>query len=305
MLLKRHQTLLAMVLAAMNPDVSSDEGSVSRTKLMKLLFLLASRLDDSRSTYRHDFVPYKYGPFSFGAYRDLHVLQDKGLVCVDDGGEVGIRLPSAGRSEAARLSRQMPDDLRELIATTVQAWAGITIEALLRSVYAQFPWFASRSDRPELCAQPWPVTKAPPSVYTVGYEGKNVDSFFNGLLKDGIQRILDVRRNPVSRKYGFARSSLSRISGKLGIDYEHRPVLGISSANRTDLTNPTAYQRLLDWYEFEYLSTQSVAVDEACALMQQKATALLCMEKDVQFCHRGRLARVVSSKSQLQVRHLS
>jgi hypothetical protein len=38
---------------------------------------------------------------------------------------------------------------------------------------------------------------APKAVYTVGYEGKSVDLFFDGLLQSGVLQILDVRVNPM------------------------------------------------------------------------------------------------------------
>lgn len=65
----------------------------------------------------------------------------------------------------------------------------------------------------------------------------------------GIAALIDVRANPVSRKYGFARSSLSDIAGKLDIDYTHIPELGISSKDRSQLCDFDSYQELLDRYE--------------------------------------------------------
>jgi uncharacterized protein YwgA len=51
-------------------------GSMSHTKLQKVLFLV-TRKQDAKS---FDFVPYKYGSFSFQANQDLTTLSKKGFV---------------------------------------------------------------------------------------------------------------------------------------------------------------------------------------------------------------------------------
>jgi len=46
------------------------------------------------------------------------------------------------------------------------------------------------------------------------------------------------------------------------------------------------------------------AVEEVAQLMKAKASVLVCVEADPQMCHRTRLARAVSEKTRLPVRHL-
>ena len=128
--------------------------------------------------------------------------------------------------------------------------------------------------------------------------------FFDRLLKKGIAALIDVRANPVSRKYGFARSSLSEIAAKLDIQYHHIPELGIVSKERVGLNDYQSYQRLLNRYERETLPKRSGDIERLIALLRMKPSALVCMEKDVECCHRGRLAKVAAERSGLPVINL-
>ena len=59
--------------------------SPSRIRLVKLAFLVSHVLRDSGYAAPYDFVPYKYGPFSFVLYRDLSKLIESGWVVENDG----------------------------------------------------------------------------------------------------------------------------------------------------------------------------------------------------------------------------
>ncbi len=89
---------------------------------------------------------------------------------------------------------------------------------LLRSVFGRYPWYAQNSELTDFV--PDDVPRRPrrrAAASTVGYEGKSVDGFFNDLLASGIGAILDVRANPVSRKYGFAKRSMRQIAQSLDL----------------------------------------------------------------------------------------
>ncbi len=75
------------------------------------------------------------------------------------------------------------------------------------------------------------------TVYTAGYEGESIDRFLQKLLKAGIEQILDVRSNPMSRKYGFSRKTLSGLSEKLDMEYVHLPELGVPPSHLTYYEN--------------------------------------------------------------------
>ena len=173
---------------------------------------------------------------------------------------------------------------------------------LVADVYARYPWYATRS---ELSAghggRPRSVRKA---VLTVGYEGKSVDAFFDGLLQEGVEVLIDVRANPVSRKYGFSKKSLHSIAEKLGMDYRHLPRVGIPGSSRAHLDSYASYQRLLKRYETRMLPELEQDVADIAKLMKRRLSALMCVEEDVRCCHRSRLADAVARSNGLEVRHL-
>ncbi len=142
------------------------------------------------------------------------------------------------------------------------------------------------------------------AVYTAGYEGQQVDGFLNTLLLNGIQQLLDVRNNPISRQYGYHKTTLGRLCKSLDIEYVHRPELGIPPVLRQSLKTQADYEVLFAKYEADILANQTVAVEEVSQLVQTKPTVLVCMEADPHMCHRTRLAKAVSEKSRLPVRHL-
>ena len=250
----------------------------------------------------YQFVPYQYGPFSFALYRELDALTNQSYVVQDDD---GVRLDESSLVETRKLIADLPASAQSSVRCIASQYASKRQRTLLRDLYSRYPWYAVKSELTDLLPQDMPPSPSTPiAVYTVGYEGKSVDGFFDGLLRAGIKAIADVRANPVSRKYGFARSSLSGIAAKLGIGYKHFPQLGIPSAGRANLTSFSAYQRLLDRYETQILPGQAAGIHELSQMVLSEPTALLCVEKDIRCCHRSRLAKAVAQKAKLAIDHL-
>jgi uncharacterized protein (DUF488 family) len=272
------------------------------TVFVKMMFLLRQKTTLGSDASFYDFVPYKFGPFSFALYRDLDGLRGAGYVAP---GEEQIQLASQSRQQTRSVVEGLAPATVSAVTAIVDRYAGMKHAPLLKQVYSEYPWFASRSELAYLVKTPDPKRpKANIAVYTVGYEGKSVDGFFDGLLRAGIETILDVRANPISRKYGFARKSMADIAQKLGLDYQHFPELGIVSEERTDLNDRAAYQRLLDRYEREMLPRQPDALRRIVEAVLRSPSAMLCMERDVTCCHRGRLAQAVAARTELPIAHL-
>jgi uncharacterized protein (DUF488 family) len=293
-MLRRQKILLALLDEAARP--------VSLTVFVKLSFLLRAETEVRDDSTFYAFVPYRFGPFSFALYRELDALRGQSYLTNDDN-SIGLDRSLAG--ETRRKIAELPDSVRSAVRNITSRYASIHQKALLRDVYARFPWYATKSELTDLLPPAMPrASPARPAVYTAGYERESVDGFFDRILRAGIRGIADVRANPVSRKYGFARSSLSGIAGKLGIDYRHHPQLGIPSAERATLTGLASYQRLLDRYESQMLPRQTTALAALCEVLREKPTALLCVEHDVRCCHRSRLANAVAAETGLPVKHL-
>lgn len=293
-MLRRQKIILALLREAPQP--------LSPTVFVKLAFLLRQETEVRDDGTFYAFVPYRYGPFSFALYREVEALHHQSFLTKDDN---SIRLDRSMTRETDRKIADLSGSVRSAVRTIASRYGSTPQKALVRDVYSRFPWYATRSELTDLLPPTMPKKpSAQAAVYTVGYERESVDGFFDRILSAGIRRIADVRANPVSRKYGFARSSLSGIAAKLGIGYRHHPQLGIPSDERASLSDYASYQRLLDRYETEMLPNQTLALSELCSSIQEEPTALLCVEHDVRCCHRSRLATAVAGETGLPVEHL-
>ncbi|HSW47284.1 MAG TPA: DUF488 family protein [Phycisphaerae bacterium] len=293
-MLRRQKTILAILAEYGRP--------VPATVLVKLAFLLRRETVLKEDAVFYDFVPHLYGPFSFALYRELDGLQRDDLVTRTDEQLMLNVLQMATIRE--RIS-ELAGEVRSAVGAVVRKYGRSSLRDLLRDVYTRYPWYATHSERVDL--RPMSLGErplAPPAVYTAGYQDKSVDGFFDGMLRAGIQAIMDVRANPISRKYGFARSSIRSIAEKLGLDYSHLPRLGIPSVHRVGLSDEASYARLLDSYESKMLPCRQADVEELARLVSAKPSVLVCMERDVRCCHRSRLAAAVARVSSLPIRHL-
>jgi uncharacterized protein (DUF488 family) len=64
------------------------------------------------------------------------------------------------------------------------------------------------------------------NLFTIGYESYSVESLIERNQLCGIQVLMDVRQNPVSRKIGFSKRRLQDAISEAGIEYLHNPDLG-------------------------------------------------------------------------------
>jgi uncharacterized protein (DUF488 family) len=123
------------------------------------------------------------------------------------------------------------------------------------------------------------------------------------LLKNNVKLLVDVRRNALSRKYGFSKKTLSETVKKIGIEYAHIPELGIESEKRQELKTQADYERLFDGYEKQELKKNKEALKRLFSMfLSRKRIAITCFESDVCMCHRG---RVVNALSQFPEWHYS
>ena len=283
-MLTRQKILLSLLRAVDRP--------VGRLELMKWSFLLRHESKTQGGASFYEFLPYHYGPFSFSLHQEIGKLQDQGFVKKSDDNhwEIGV---VAGLSP----DRELENDATSL----AKKHAGKSVDNLLDEIYSKYPQYTVNSKRLQLAKR---VVGAP-AVYTSGYEGLSVDGFLNRLIESGIQQLVDVRRNPIARRYGFHKSTLKRLCEYLDISYFHLPELGIPSDKRRSLATQDDYERLFDDYRQTTLESETAAIESVTDLVQSKPSVLVCMEAKPQCCHRSHLARVVSNRSHLQVRHLT
>jgi uncharacterized protein (DUF488 family) len=270
------------------------EGKASRMQVTKWAFLLRHETDSRGGSAFYEFLPYKYGPFSFCLFQESSGLVQSGLLKEVD--EKTWALESDGMAVAVELDPLIQTEIRRVVHDPARQ----SLSKLTAYVYDHYPWFTLNSDRDRRIERPI----ATPAVYTAGYEGVSLDGFLNGLLRAGIERIVDVRNNPVSRRYGFHRATLARVARLVGIDYVHHPELGVPAEARQRLDAPGGYERLFRFYETEVLEKRAGSVEAVSKLISERPSVLLCREADPACCHRSRLATCLQAATGLDVRHL-
>ncbi|MBS3781063.1 MAG: DUF488 domain-containing protein [Candidatus Thermoplasmatota archaeon] len=113
-------------------------------------------------------------------------------------------------------------------------------------------------------------------VYTIGYEGKEIEEFIQLLEKYGVNQVVDVRSYPTSKRKKFKKNNLRQELFKASIKYRHLPRLG--GLRDKD------YQETMK--EDEWLS----AFEELKDLAEEKKTVILCLESNPMKCHRRFIA---------------
>ena len=132
------------------------------------------------------------------------------------------------------------------------------------------------------------------ALYTIGYEGINIDSFIANLRDNNIECVIDVRALPLSRKPGFSKTQLSKKLQSLDIQYIHLGKLGTPKKIREELKasqNYTAFFKKMN----VYLSNKQDAIDIAHDHTMNRTCCLMCFEKHVEQCHRKLIAEKIKA----------
>ena len=136
-------------------------------------------------------------------------------------------------------------------------------------------------------------------IFTIGYEATTVPEFVAALRKAGVQRVIDVRALPLSRRPGFSKTPLRAALGEAGIEYVHLKALGTPAEGR-------AAARAGRHADLERIYAGQLELPEAMAqgaqmleLAREKPTALLCMEREPAHCHRTLLLNAVAPDAQV------
>jgi uncharacterized protein (DUF488 family) len=272
------------------------DGCTSKLHLVKIAFLLSKESAQPPRSAIYEFVPYKYGPYSFTLYYDLAHLDQDGLIQTTS---TDIRLVGPRKDEPRDLAFGFSAEIDRLL----DQYSGVPVSNLVADVYRRYPWYTAKSD--DVSKRAVKLPQAPVAVYTVGYENLMVDGLMDRLLRSGVERLIDVRCNPVARRFGFHKSTLQRVCTALGIEYVHIPDLGVPSERRQELDDERSYAKLFDWYGSELDKSKRAAVAQAVTLMKSKPSALMCREADPACCHRTRLAQHVAALTGLPVVELT
>lgn len=141
------------------------------------------------------------------------------------------------------------------------------------------------------------------SIYTIGYEGLDMDKFLSLLRLGNVETVVDIRELPLSRKPGFSKRGLSETLNLNGMEYVHLVKLGCPKPVRDQYRDDGSWVKYKVGF-LKYLKTQDAAISELAMLASQSNCALLCYEADFNFCHRSMVADAVKLKNGMSILHL-
>jgi len=278
-------------------------GKLDKISFTKLLLLLCT---SDEKNQKYEFVPYQYGAFSFTAYSDINGLKKENIVYEDDQYFILRHFDEQSYKITENDSNQINDLYRQ--------FNGKTADDLMRITYSKYPYYAKNSRRKDLItteidnAMKAAISNDKNTVlFDIGYEGKSLEAYLNLLIKNNIKTLVDVRKNPISMKYGFSKGFLSKRAKDLGIDYIHIPELGIESDKRQSLNSLEDYQNLFAQYENTTLKQNIESIEKVYnILMQDRRIALTCFEADKNYCHRYRIATRINNlyPNEFKMEHL-
>ena len=279
----RRKILLALL--------SMFDGKLTAKQFQKLLFLFTRQ----QTTKSFDFVPYRYGCFSFQANQDMLTLTKYGYcdITETENGRFYELKKDHGFFEMLN-----PEDKRYLLEIKKQ-FGSFSQTNLIRYTYQKYPYYATKStiakdllNAQELNEVDKQKRHFPEKqLFTIGYEGVSLETYINKLIINDVQVLCDVRKNAYSQKYGFSKKTLSLACKGANIEYLHIPDLGIVPDKRQELHTQKDYDTLFE----EYNKTTLVENNTSVLIIRQllvdgRRVALTCFEKDPKQCHRSCVA---------------
>ncbi len=266
------------------------DGHLPKISLQKLLFLFAH----GQSKPDYDFVPYKYGCFSFSANADLIAMVRHGQLSEDN--------TSFTKIGAIDYVKTLKDKDKKILIEIKNTYGRLSTNSLVKLTYLNYQYYAINSVKAEEILnkeQYAKVLNAKPInndtiLYTIGYEGISLEEYLNRLIKNDVKVLVDVRNNALSMKFGFSKTQLKTFCASLNIEYLHIPEVGIQSQQRQELNTQTDYDNLFDIYKKKNLKNTTSHQQQILNLLKdKKRIALTCFEANICQCHRKPLAESI------------
>lgn len=266
------------------------EGGLERTRLQKLIFLLTAKQKEPN----YDFVPYKFGCYSYSLKADLLAMVKRGWL-IDSGSSYLL-------NSDKKFHNELTTNDQEIVKETFKLYGSMKTDVVTKHTYLNFPYYAINSTIAEnvlpeqyfqkiLAERPADETNI---LFTIGYEGHSLENYLNRLIKNNVKLLVDVRRNPLSQKYGFSKKLLSGFCRRLNIGYIHIPDVGIDSSKRQELNTQSDYDALFEHYKNTILRETDESQQQILKLLvEYKRVALTCFEADNNQCHRTHLAEKI------------
>ena len=142
-------------------------------------------------------------------------------------------------------------------------------------------------------------------MWTIGHSTRTLDALLALLRAHGIERVMDVRRFPRSRRHPHVNAdALARDLPAAGLAYRHLPGLGGFRRPRKDSRN-TGWRNASFRGYADYMETEEFAGHLATLLDEARAgrTAIMCAEAVPWRCHRSLISDALLARG-VEVRHI-
>jgi len=142
------------------------------------------------------------------------------------------------------------------------------------------------------------------NIFTIGFSQKSAEKFFTLLIKNKVNKVIDIRLNNKSQLAGFANAKHLPYFLKLhNIKYEYKPELAPSK----DLLD--GYKKnTIDWNEYIKIYNQLIKdrnIIKTININDFDNAVLLCSESTADQCHRRLLAEYIAKNfNNIQIKHL-
>lgn len=135
-------------------------------------------------------------------------------------------------------------------------------------------------------------------IFTIGYEGATMGELLDALKVAGVERVIDVRALPLSRRPGFSKSPLRGALEEVGIDYVHLKALGTPADGRA-AARAGRHADMARIYASQLELPEAIAQGaQMIELAKEKPSALLCFEREPTECHRTLLLEAVATDAE-------
>lgn len=128
-----------------------------------------------------------------------------------------------------------------------------------------------------------------PRAFGIGYEGLDQSSLVEGLRRNRVTIVADVRKTPLSRKPGMSKTALATALRDARIEYLHLPALGNPKDNRAGYSDPNDTAVRTRFQEVMAAPAATAQLTTLRELAQREVVALLCFEADERLCHRQQI----------------
>ena len=128
------------------------------------------------------------------------------------------------------------------------------------------------------------------TLFTIGYEGADLDRVLAALKSAGVAAVADVRAVVSSRKRGFSKSALCAHLEEAGLGYRHFRDLGTPAAGRQAARAGDAAGMRRVFCEQLATDAAQAALDDLARFATGCPTCLLCFCRDPTVCHRRVIA---------------